>query len=101
MVARGGPVDREQGASCVPTPDAEDSKEDSPKEDAMRKVIFAVAAVALAGTALISTGSFAAPAGSSIRGAADEMAVAQDAAYIYGGRRHCWYACGWNGPGWY
>lgn len=21
--------------------------------------------------------------------------------YIYGGHKHCWYADGWHGPGWY
>jgi len=63
----------------------------------MRKFILATAAVAA-----FATGALAAPTPSqTIRAAVDDLAVTQEAAFVFGGHRHCWYARGWNGPGWY
>jgi hypothetical protein len=33
--------------------------------------------------------------------AASVVDVTDNVQYVYGGRRHCWYADGWHGPGWY
>lgn len=57
-------------------------------------------------TALIAGGSsivLAAPVGtpSGLRVASEELNLITDAQYVWGGRRHCWYATGWQGPGWY
>jgi hypothetical protein len=31
----------------------------------------------------------------------DRLSLVDQVQFIYGGRRHCWYAEGWHGPGWY
>ena len=71
----------------------------------MRKLAFAVAtATALAlSSALMSGLAQAAAAGPShaIRAAVDDLNMMENAQYVYGGRRHCWYPNGWHGPGWY
>lgn len=45
----------------------------------------------------------AAPAAISngVRVAADSMNVVEKTQFVFGGRQYCWYANGWNGPGWY
>jgi len=42
-----------------------------------------------------------APAAAPIRAAADALALAQPAQFIYLGRPYCWYPYGWAGAGWY
>ncbi|HTS41286.1 MAG TPA: hypothetical protein VMH84_12185 [Xanthobacteraceae bacterium] len=64
----------------------------------MHKLIIAAAAIA----ALTGVAAVAAPGSSQgVRAAAEQAAITQDAAFIFGGHRHCWYTRGWNGPGWY
>lgn len=66
-------------------------------------------AVALAGAiglgTLVSGAAQAAPASGAMSGAladaAGTLSIVDQAQYVYGGRRHCWYANGWQGPGWY
>jgi len=33
--------------------------------------------------------------------AADGLSAVDQVQFFFGGRRHCWYADGWHGPGWY
>jgi hypothetical protein len=33
--------------------------------------------------------------------AADHVTLVNQVDFIFGGHKHCWYADGWNGPGWY
>ena len=66
-------------------------------------------AVALAGAIGIGTllGTFvsgaaqAAPISGALTDAAGMLNIVEQAQYVYGGRRHCWYNNGWQGPGWY
>jgi hypothetical protein len=71
----------------------------------MRKFLLATAAAtALAATAASMSGFAQAAAtgpSSGIRTAIDDLNVVQDAQFVFGGQRHCWYARGWNGTGWY
>ena len=65
----------------------------------MRKLL-----IALAGATVFAGAAQAMPnPAPNLRAAIDELSVAelQDVQYRYRGRRHCWYARGWNGPGWY
>jgi hypothetical protein len=43
----------------------------------------------------------AAAAPGALTSAIDTLDLVTQAQYVYGGRRHCWYPNGWNGPGWY
>jgi len=66
----------------------------------MRKFIFAAAAA----TALAVSGLAQAAAPGPFNGlgaAVDELNMVENAQFTFEGRRHCWYARGWNGPGWY
>ena len=36
-----------------------------------------------------------------LRAATEALNDIDDVQYRHRGRRHCWYAGGWNGPGWY
>jgi hypothetical protein len=68
----------------------------------MRKFLLAAsAAVALATAGTLPAS--AAPFGvAGFKSAAQEMNFVEKAqVFVYGGHRHCWYATGWNGPGWY
>jgi hypothetical protein len=71
----------------------------------MRKLTMTAAMVmaALGVTALASTRADAAVFGTSsgLGLAADAVDATENVQYVYGGRRHCWYADGWHGPGWY
>jgi hypothetical protein len=71
----------------------------------MRKFLLATAAAtALAATAASMSGFAQAAAtgpSSGIRTAIDDLNVVQDAQFVFGGQRHCWYTRGWNGTGWY
>lgn len=70
----------------------------------MRNLIIAGATMAafVAGGTLMA-GSAEATAGTfgGIRMAADSLGIIAKSQYIHMGRRHCWYADGWQGPGWY
>jgi hypothetical protein len=61
-------------------------------------------ALALAGAFVVglafSNGAKAAPA-MGLGVASEELNIVDQAQYVYGGRRHCWYNNGWKGPGWY
>ena len=72
----------------------------------MRNLKVAMAQVcALAGA--IGLGIFgsasaqAAPASGALADAAGAFSIVDQAQYVYGGRRHCWYPNGWRGGGWY
>ena len=71
----------------------------------MRKLMFTVAATALlsASGMLMSGNAGAAVTGPSdaIRAAIGDLNGIENAQFIVGGRRHCWYTRGWNGAGWY
>lgn len=71
----------------------------------MRKSIMsaAVTAAALCAGAFATTRADAATFGttSGLGLATGAIDVTENAQYVYGGRRHCWYADGWKGPGWY
>jgi hypothetical protein len=56
-------------------------------------------ALALAGV-IVSGAAQAAPA-ASVGTAAATLSVVEQAQYVYGGHRHCWYRAGWHGAGWY
>jgi hypothetical protein len=73
-------------------------------EDKMRKfALAAAAATALTGGILATGFATAATPGTShgIRAATEALNDIDDVQYRHRGRRHCWYAGGWNGPGWY
>jgi hypothetical protein len=67
----------------------------------MRKIglALAVAGAFVIGIAF-SGGAKAAPA-MGIGPASEELNIVDQVQYVYGGYRHCWYANGWKGPGWY
>ena len=66
----------------------------------MRSSNIAVAVVA--GTILFLAGAAQAGIGSTAPGmAADGLTLTNQVDFIFGGRKHCWYEDGWNGPGWY
>lgn len=72
----------------------------------MRSLGWRLAAVIVwavqAGTAHApAAAAAAAPAAAPIRAAADALALAQPAQFIYLGRPYCWYPYGWAGAGWY
>lgn len=60
-------------------------------------------AVALLTGSIVSIAA-AANAGVATNGpatAAEGLRVIDQVDFIFGGRKHCWYGEGWNGPGWY
>jgi hypothetical protein len=69
----------------------------------MQKLVL----VGAAGAALItmpvaSTQIEAAPLrGTTFQGSIERLSAVEKIDFVYGGRRHCWYADGWKGPGWY
>jgi len=66
----------------------------------MRIFIFAAAAATV--LAMSGLAQAAAPGPFNGLGAAvDELNMVENAQFVFGGRRHCWYARGWNGAGWY
>jgi hypothetical protein len=68
----------------------------------MRKLAMAVALAGAIGAGLAISGSAqATPATAAIGEAALTLNVVDQAQYVYGGRRHCWYGTGWHGAGWY
>jgi hypothetical protein len=54
-----------------------------------------------AGIALAGPSSAAVGVPDGIRPALDQIGVIDNAQYVWGGRRYCWYDDGWRGPGWY
>jgi hypothetical protein len=63
----------------------------------------------LALAAVVAVGSFLSIAGTAnatilstgMSAAADRLSLVDKVQYVYAGHRHCWYADGWHGPGWY
>jgi hypothetical protein len=68
----------------------------------MRRLALAIALAGAfcAGLAFFG-GAQAAPIGPGLDNAAQTLDVVEKSAWVYGGRRHCWYNRGWHGPGWY
>ena len=64
------------------------------------KVAVAIAGAIGIGT-LVSGAAQAAPISGALTDAAGMLNIVEQAQYVYGGRRHCWYRSGWQGPGWY
>ncbi len=71
----------------------------------IRKLVFTAAAATtlVAGGILMSGRVEAAPIGApdGIRAAIDGLNLAENAQFIWSGRRYCWYDDAWQGPGWY
>lgn len=68
----------------------------------MRRTKLLLAAALIVMAAMIKQSDAAvgtAPTG--LRDAADELIATESAAFIWNGRRYCWYDHGWHGPGWY
>jgi hypothetical protein len=65
-------------------------------------VAIAVAAGLAVGSSAINRAD-ALPLGdiSGVRAAIDDLNIIDDAQYVWGGRRYCWYVDAWRGPGWY
>jgi hypothetical protein len=63
--------------------------------------IALAAAIAVGGFLSIAGSANATVAATSMSAAADRLTVVDQVQFIFGGHRHCWYADGWNGPGWY
>jgi len=72
----------------------------------MRKLSIALAAATalVAGVSVFGGNSYAAgvAAPNGILAGADTLnPLLNVQAYVWGGRRYCWYDNGWQGPGWY
>jgi hypothetical protein len=68
----------------------------------MKKMIVAAAALLVTATMASTRADAFGPGGAaSLAGSADSVALTESVQFLYGGRRHCWYPDGWNGPGWY
>jgi hypothetical protein len=71
----------------------------------IRKLVLTAAAATtlVASGILISERVEAAPIGApdGIRAAIDGLNLAENAQFIFAGRRYCWYDDAWQGPGWY
>ena len=69
----------------------------------MRKFLLAAGAAATLLAAPLLTGrAEAVPLGAAgYQLAAEDLNLVEQVQYVYRGRRHCWYANGWRGPGWY
>lgn len=71
----------------------------------MRKLVLTAAMILAAWSVSVGASSRAdamtlgSPSGLGV--AADNLDVTANVQYVYGGRRYCWYADGWQGPGWY
>ena len=67
-----------------------------------RKLVLSLAAaaglisqIALPARAAIGVGAFAAPTSLA------ETSPVENAQFVWGGHRYCWYPSGWRGAGWY
>jgi hypothetical protein len=58
-------------------------------------------ALAVAGGTIGGRAQAAAIAPAGLRTAADEAVIVDKIQFVFRGRRYCWYATGWRGPGWY
>lgn len=71
----------------------------------MRKFLLAAgiaSVVAAAGTALPGrVDAMTIGSATGIVLATDAVAVVDNVQFLFGGHKHCWYADGWKGPGWY
>lgn len=73
-------------------------------EKLMRKLVLGVVAAAtLFGGSVAATASQAQTQPAIVFGtdSLDQSAALERVQYFYGGRRYCWYAGGWHGPGYY
>jgi hypothetical protein len=68
----------------------------------MRPLKLALAvALGVGGLLSVAGAANATMAGTSASAAADRLTSFEQVDFIFGGRKHCWYTEGWNGPGWY
>jgi hypothetical protein len=72
-------------------------------EGKVRMQCSKLALVALVAAGLSTTAGIAnaAIAATDMTTAVDRLTLVDKADFLFGGHRHCWYADGWNGPGWY
>ena len=63
--------------------------------------VAALAGAAVSLVTLLSGAAQATPASGALANAASTLSIIEQAQYVYGGRRHCWYGNGWHGAGWY
>jgi hypothetical protein len=64
-------------------------------------VVASTAVIAIAtGAVWINSGTQAATFGG-LNAALHGLATVEKTQFIFEGHRHCWYADGWHGPGWY
>jgi hypothetical protein len=49
----------------------------------------------------IASSANATIAATDMRAAVDSLTLIDQVQFVFGGRKHCWYPDGWNGPGWY
>src|SRR3974390_1014367 len=75
---------------------------DIKEKTTMRKLGFMLvtAAALITGSSANSVAAPVAP-DSGIRSALADVNLVEQAQYVWGGRRYCWYQGGWSGPGWY
>lgn len=64
------------------------------------KVALAVALAAGSLSSVASTANATIMA-ADVSTAVDHLTLIDQVQFVFGGHRHCWYADGWNGPGWY
>jgi hypothetical protein len=68
----------------------------------MRNLKMAVALAGAIGFGIFVSGvAQAAPVSNAAGVAAATLNLVEQTQYVYGGHRHCWYADGWHGAGWY
>jgi hypothetical protein len=67
----------------------------------MRLSKIALATLAASSLLSIASTADATTATTSVNTATDRLTMVDQVQFVFGGRRHCWYADGWNGPGWY
>jgi hypothetical protein len=61
------------------------------------KLAFVVA-LAVGGLPVIANATVVA---GGVNTAVDRLNLVDQVQFVFGGRKHCWYAEGWHGPGWY
>jgi hypothetical protein len=64
------------------------------------KIVLAVA-VAIGSLSWITSAANATIAETGMSTAADRLSLVDQVQFVFGGHKHCWYAEGWHGPGWY
>src|SRR5262249_14894682 len=64
-------------------------------------ILILGAVLVLAGTTIKQAEAAIGSMPGGLRDAADELNTQESAAFVWNGRRYCWYEGGWHGPGWY